>query len=247
MAARFLLSLVTAELVRDYVPPDQALRDLGVHRLRDLTRAEQIFQLVAFDLPADFPPLNTLDRRPHNLPSQPTALIGREWEITNICNLLCRDDIRLVTITGPGGAGKTRLALHAAAELLDRFSDGVYYVALAPISDPSLVAPAIAQALGVKEIGDRAIGDTLKEYVSGRQILLVLDNFEQLLGAALLVGELLAGASGLKLLVTSRSALRLSGEHEFTAPPLNLPDRVHPPPYDRLGYYESVRLFVERA
>jgi len=131
MAARFLLSLVTTELVRDQLPPDLALRYLGVHRLRDLTRPEQIFQLFAPDLPTDFSPLNTLDQRRHNLPAQPSALIGREWEVTNICALLGRDDVRLVTLTGPGGAGKTRLALHVAAELLDQFSDRVYCVALA--------------------------------------------------------------------------------------------------------------------
>jgi predicted ATPase/class 3 adenylate cyclase/DNA-binding CsgD family transcriptional regulator len=244
---QILLSLVTAELVRDQLPPDQTLRDLGVHRLRDLSRPEQIFQLVGPNLPADFPPLNTLDRRPHNLPYQPTALIGREWEVTNICTLLCRDDVRLVTLTGPGGCGKTRLALHTAAELLDQFSDGVYFVALAPTRDSSLVAPAIAQVLGVKETGERAIVDRLKDYLSDQQILLVLDNFEQVLDAALLMGELLTVASQLKILVTSRSALRLSAEHEFSVPPLTLPDRAHLPPHDRLGYYESVRLFVERA
>jgi predicted ATPase/class 3 adenylate cyclase/DNA-binding CsgD family transcriptional regulator len=242
-----LLSLVTAELVRDQLAPDLALRDLGVYRLRDLSRPEQIFQLVAPDLPADFPPLRTLDRHAHNLPAQPTTLIGREWQVTNVGNLLGRGDVRLVTLTGPGGCGKTRLALHAAAELLDHFDDGVYFVALALTGDPTMVAPAIAQALGVKSNGGRALVDALKDYLAGQQILLLLDNFEQVLEAALLVGELLAAAAGLKLLVTSRSALRLAGEHEFPVPPLTLPDRSHLPQHDRLEYYESVHLFVERA
>jgi predicted ATPase/class 3 adenylate cyclase/DNA-binding CsgD family transcriptional regulator len=244
---QILLSLVTTELVRDQLPPDLALRDLGVHRLRDLTRPEQIFQLVAPDLPADFSPLNTLDQRRHNLPAQPSALIGREWEVTNICALLSRDDVGLVTLTGPGGAGKTRLALHVAAELLDQFSDGVYCVALAPISDPDLVVPAIAQTLGVREAGERAIVDQLKQYIAGKLRLLVLDNFEQVLESALLVKDLLTAAPMIKILVTSRAALRLSGEHEFSVPPLTLPDRVHLPPRDRLIHYEAVRIFVERA
>jgi predicted ATPase len=141
----------------------------------------------------------------------------------------CYNDVRLVTLTGTGGTGKTRLALHAAAELLDQFSDGVYCVALAPTSDPSLVAPPIAQALGVKGSGGRTIVDTLKDYLSDRQLLLVLDNLEQVLDAALLVGELLTVAPQLKILVTSRSTLRLSGEREFSVPPLTLPDRVHLP------------------
>ncbi|MCL4258408.1 MAG: tetratricopeptide repeat protein [Anaerolineales bacterium] len=244
---QILLSLVTAELVRDQLAPDLTLRDLGLHRLRDLTRPEQIFQLLAPDLPADFPSLHTLAYHPQNLPAQPTGLIGREWEVTNICNLLGRDDVRLVTLTGAGGCGKTRLALHAVVELLDQFSDGVYFVGLAPISDPNLVGPTIAQVLGVKATGERTIVDTLKDYLADQQLLLVLDNFEHLLEAALLVGELLSVASRLKLLVTSRSALRLSGEHEFSVPPLTLPNRTHLPPHDRLDYYEAVRLFVERA
>jgi predicted ATPase/class 3 adenylate cyclase len=244
---QILLSMATAELVRDHLPPDLTLRDLGAHRLRDLTRPERIFQLIAPALPTNFPPLSTLDHRPHNLPAQPTPLIGREWELTNICNLLGRDDVQLVTLTGPGGAGKTRLALHAAAELLDQFGDGVYLVALAPTNDPSQVALAIAQVLGVKESGERAMTDRLKDYLSIHQILLVLDNFEQVLDAALLVAELLNVASRLKLLITSRSPLRVSAEHEFSVPPLTLPNHVHLPPLDRLGYYESVRLFVERA
>jgi predicted ATPase/class 3 adenylate cyclase/DNA-binding CsgD family transcriptional regulator len=244
---QILLSLVTAELVRDQMPPDIALRDLGMHRLRDLSRPEQILQLLVPGLPADFPPLNTLDRRPHNLPTHTTAVIGREWEISNIWALLSRGDVRLMTLTGPGGAGKTRLALQAAADLLDQFDDGVYHVELSPISDAGLVPQAIAHALGLKETGKRAIEDILKEYLADRQILLVLDNFEQVLNAALPVGQLLSATSRLKILVTSRIALRLYGEHEFSVPPLTLPDREHLPPTERLGYYESIRLFSERA
>jgi class 3 adenylate cyclase len=142
-----LLSLATAELVRDQLPPGMALRDLGAHQLKDLTRPQQIFQLVTPDLPAAFLPLRTLDPRRVNLPSQPTPLIGREMEVAAVCALVRRTDVRLVTLTGPGGTGKTRLSVQVAAELSDDFQDGVAFVNLAPISDPALVASGIAQTL----------------------------------------------------------------------------------------------------
>jgi class 3 adenylate cyclase len=157
-----LVSLASAELLREHLPIDTALHDLGPHRLKDLSHPEQIFQLGAPDLPADFPPLRTLDRRRTNLPAQPTLLIGREREIVEVTALLRRDDVRLLTLTGPGGTGKTRLALQAAAELLDDFAHGVYFVNLAPIRDPDLVATAIAQTLGVKESGGRPLIEDLQ-------------------------------------------------------------------------------------
>src|SRR5262245_60464877 len=141
-----LLSQATHGLVRHELPEGVSLRDLGEHRLKDLVHAEHIFQLVIPNLPADFPPLTTLDSRRHNLPAQPTPLIGRAREIGAVTELLCRADVRLVTLTGPGGTGKTRLALQVAAEVLDTFADGVWFVNLAPISDPGLVASTIAQA-----------------------------------------------------------------------------------------------------
>jgi class 3 adenylate cyclase len=143
-----LLSLATHELVREQLPPDAALRDLGVHRLKDLSHPEQIFQLIAPNLLADFPPLRTLDARPTNLPAQRTPLVGREPDIAAVTALLQRDAVRLVTLTGPGGAGKTRLALQVAAELVDTYADGAWFVDLAPISDPDLVVLTIAQTLG---------------------------------------------------------------------------------------------------
>jgi class 3 adenylate cyclase len=141
-----LLSLSTLELIRDQLPLGAELRDLGVRRLKDVLGPEHIFQLTAPGLPATFPPLKTLDVRLNNLPVQPTPLLGREREVAQIVDLLRRDDLRLLTLTGTGGTGKTRLALQAAAELIDEFEDGVFFVALTPISDPGLVASTVAGA-----------------------------------------------------------------------------------------------------
>jgi predicted ATPase/class 3 adenylate cyclase len=244
---QILLSAVTQELVRDDLPADTALHDLGVHRLKDLARPEPIFQLVAPDLPADFPPLRTLGRHRHNLPVQPTVLIGREQEIAGVLQLLQRPELRLVTLTGPGGTGKTRLALQIAAELLDTFADGVWLVNLAPISDPDLVLSAIGQSLGLKETGGQSIRDLVHDYLREKQTLLLLDNCEQVLAAAPLIAELLAMAPQITVLATSREVLHLRGEQEFAVPPLGLPDHRHPAPLERFGQYEAVRLFIERA
>jgi predicted ATPase/class 3 adenylate cyclase len=245
--AQTLLSLATAELVQDDLPPDVQLRDLGVHRLKDLTRPEHIFQLVALDLPTDFPPLKSLDSRPHNLPSQPTPLIGREREVAAVIERLQRPDVRLLILIGPGGTGKTRLALQVAAELLADFANGVFFVALAPIRDPALVASAITQALGIREIGNRPLIEGLAAYLHGKRLLLVIDNFEQVLPAASLLADMLAAAPLLKILVTSRAVLGAYGEHDFVVPPLLLPDSTHSLPVERLTQYEAVRLFIERA
>jgi len=242
-----LLSGATQALVRDTLPEAVGLRDLGERRLKDLTRPEQIFQLEAADLPREFPPLRTLDARPHNLPVQATPLIGREKELGEITERLRGREVRLLTLTGPGGTGKTRLALQAAADLVDSFEDGVFFVNLAPLTDPALVASTIAQALGVREAADRPLTDTLAEYLREKQLLLLLDNFEQATEAAPLVGQLLTAAAGLKVLVTSRIPLHLRGEQEYPVPTLSLPDPKLRLPLERLTQYESVRLFIERA
>lgn len=242
-----LLSHPTQELVRDDLPRGATLRMLGEHRLKDLIRPERVYQLVAPGLPASFPPLTSLETRPNNLPAQPTPLVGREREVAEVCALLGRPELRLLTLTGPGGTGKTRLGLQAAAELLEAFDDGVYFVPLAPVSDAGLVAESIAQAVGLRQSADQPLTESLKAALAPASMLLVLDNFEQVLAAAPLVAGLLAAAPRLKALVTSRSALHLSGEHEYQVQPLALPDSRRLPPLDRLTQYESVRLFIERA
>ncbi len=242
-----LLSRTTRDLVEHELADGVVLRDLGACRLKDLLRPEHLFQLVIAGLPDTFPPLKTLDARPTNLPVQATALIGREREIATVRDLLRRADVRLLTLTGPGGTGKTRLALQTAAELLDTFADGVFFSALASVHDPELVASTIAQAFGIWELGSTSVIARLKDYLHAKQLLLVLDNFEQVLGAAPLVGELLAAAPRLKVLVTSRAVLRLYGEREFAVPPLSLPDVQQQLPLERLTQYNAVRLFIERA
>ena len=246
-AGQILLSLATQELVRDHLPPGVELRDLGAHRLKDLIRPEHVFQVVAPGLPADFPALRTLDIRRHNLPIQPTSLVGRDQEVAAVCARLRHADVRLLTLTGPGGSGKTRLSLQVAAELLNDFPDGVFFVELAPLSDPALVAVTTASVLGVMEAGGRPIVETLGDYLRDKQLLLVLDNFEQVVAAAPFLLDLLRTAARLKVLVTSREVLRVYGEQEHPVPPLALPDLTHLPPVTTLNQYAAVALFIQRA
>ncbi len=186
-------------------------------------------------------------RSKHNLPAQLTPLIGREQEVAAACTLLRRPDVRLVTLTGTGGVGKTRLALQVATALLDEFADGVSFISLAPISDPDLVVPTIAQSFDVKESRARSLLDLLKVYLRDKHLLLVLDNFEQLLPAASQLTDLLTSCPHLSILVTSRATLRVQGEHEFPVPPLSLPDLTHLPDLATLSQYEAVALFIARA
>ncbi|HEU5102503.1 MAG TPA: helix-turn-helix domain-containing protein, partial [Roseiflexaceae bacterium] len=182
---------------------------------------------------------------PSNLPTPATAIIGRETELAEVCDLMLRLETRLVTLTGPGGTGKTRLALQVATELRDTFHDGVYLVSLAPITDPNLVAPTIAQTLDVREVGDRSVLENLRSYLRNKQLLLLLDNFEQVVVAAPLVAEVLADAPALKVVATSRVPLHVRGEQEFAVLPLAVPDSKHPPAADQLARYGAVELFVQ--
>jgi predicted ATPase len=248
-----LLSRATHDLVSDNLPAGVELLDLGEHRLKDLQRPEHIFQLAVDGLPSSFPSLNALDVRPNNLPVRQSTMVGREEELAAVQSLLRREDAGLLTLTGPGGVGKTRLALQVAAELIDEFQDGAYLVDLTPIRDPGLVASAIAQALGIRDSGSQSTVDGLKEYMRDKCMLLVLDNFEHLVQAAPLVTQLLATSQKLRVLVTSRAALHVRGEQEFTVSTLQLPDSRQLPLTHSTAFLkalsanEAVALFVQRA
>ncbi|GIV98259.1 MAG: hypothetical protein KatS3mg057_2916 [Herpetosiphonaceae bacterium] len=244
---QILLSQTTQQMIHDRLPPDVTLRDLGVRRLRDLLHPMTIFQVIAPGLRAEFPPLKTLDTRSFNLPAYPTSFIGRHPELMSVRALLRRPEVRLVTLTGPGGTGKTRLGLRVAADLLDEFTHGACFVGLASISDPSLFNAAVAQALGLKDAGSQPVAEKLKSFLRDRNLLLVLDNFEHVISAAPAVTELLTAAPRLKVLVTSREVLRVYGEYEFPVPPLALPNPAHVQTLEALADEPAVALFLERA
>jgi predicted ATPase/class 3 adenylate cyclase len=240
-----LISETTRALVEPALPVGLRLQDLGQHRLKDLARPERIFQLIMDELPAEFPALKSLDLIPNNLPTQLTSFIGRTAELAEGRRLLERS--RLLTLTGPGGTGKTRLSLQVAADAVDQFPDGVFFVPLAAVRDPDLVPSAIAQALAIAPTGRRLPIDALLDHLRDRRVLLVFDNFEQLLAAAPIATRLLQASPGLKLIISSRAVLRVYGEQEFPVPPLGLPDpKTHPGP-EALSQYEAVQLFIERA
>jgi predicted ATPase/class 3 adenylate cyclase len=244
---QILLSQTVQQLTRGGLPAGTELRDLGEHRLRDLLEPERVYQLVHPDLPGDFPPLSSLDARPQNLPCQPTPFLGREQQVAEVADLLRRGDTQLVTLIGPGGTGKTRLALQAAAELLEDFVDGVYFVDLAPLMDPKLVPGAIAAALSVREEGGSQIHERLRDVLRPKTLLLVLDNFERLTKAGHFVSALLAACPGLHVLATSRVPLHVRAERHYPVPPLTLPESVESSDAGAIARSEAVQLFVERA
>src|SRR5579859_6025077 len=192
-------------------------------------------------------PAETESAATHNLPAQLTPLIGREYEVEAASDLLRPPDVRLLTLTGTGGTGKTRLGLAVATNLLADFADGVWFVHLASIRDPELVVPTIAQTFGLREMGDRPLSERLDAFLREKHLLLLLDNFEQVVAAAPVLADLLATCPDLKALVTSRTALRIRGEREFLVPPLALPDPKQLPDIENLSRYAAVTLFIQRA
>jgi predicted ATPase/class 3 adenylate cyclase len=256
--------VVVSDAVRTLVAPDLdeslSLRGLGSHRLKDLREPQPLCQVVADGLRMEFPPLRSLDARPNNLPTQLTSFVGRERELADAGRLL--ESNRLVTLTGPGGTGKTRLALQVAANTAERFPEGIFFVALETIREQMLLESRIASAIGLAESGARPIGDVLREWLAGKHVLVVLDNFEQVLVGGPIVADLLRDAPGLSVLVTSRAALRVSGEQEYPVPGLpappdlsqlsklelaSLPAAARRIDAASLSTYESVRLFIARA
>ena len=256
--------VVVSEAVRALVTPDLgegiSLRGLGNHRLKDLREPQPLCQVVADGLRLEFPPLKSLDARPNNLPTQLTSFVGRDKELAEAGELLERS--RLVTLTGPGGTGKTRLSLQVAANAAERYPDGMFFVPLETVREPALVASRIASAIGLAETGARSADVVLREWLAGKHVLVVLDNFEQVLDAGPVIADLLRDVPGLSALVTSRAALRVSGEQEYPVPGLpvppdlsrlsqlelaNLPAEARTIDADALSAYESVRLFIARA
>ena len=243
---QILLSGATHELVRDMLPAGSELQDLGEKRLKDLLRPEHLYQLNISGLPTTFPSLKTLDSFPNNLPIQLTTFVGRENEITEVKQEL--RDHRLVTLTGSGGTGKTRLLLQVAVDLLEKFDHGVWFVELAPLTDPELIPQTILSAIGIQEQQGKTPIEILKEYLHEKKTLIVLDNCEHLIEAsARVVHTLLNAAPGLKIMASSREALGVKGELSYPVPSLSLPDIKHLPAIEQLSQYEAVRLFIDRA
>ncbi|HKZ20230.1 MAG TPA: NB-ARC domain-containing protein, partial [Acidimicrobiia bacterium] len=222
-----------------------SLRDLGKHRLKDLSSPETILQLEIEDLPSEFPPLRTLDAVPNNLPLQVTSFVGRDRLLEEAHRLL--DRTRLLTLLGPGGTGKTRLSLQLAGMVSEEFEDGVFFVPLSTVTDPSLVPSEILEAIGSRASGEQVPAERLVEVVKGKRVLVVLDNFEQILEAAGAVAAMIKASPEVKVVVTSRAPLRLSGEQEMPIPPLEVSGVDPQGTLDQLAAMEAVALFLERA
>jgi predicted ATPase/class 3 adenylate cyclase len=246
-----LLSQTVYDLVRDVLPPSTTLRDLGAHRLKDLQRPEHVFEVVHPGLLDEFPPLRSLDFLPTNLPLQPTSFIGRKRELRELRKLVPAS--RLVTLTGPGGSGKTRLAIQLAAELVETYPEGVWLIDLAPLRDPALVPQTVASALGVREVPGRLLTQTLADWLKPRRLLLLLDNCEHVVEAcAQLAATVMRTCPDLTLLATSREVIGIPGEVVWSVPTLSAPDprqleaaAAHAA--SSLPQYEAVRLFIDRA
>ena len=243
-----LLSEAAGALAREALPGGADLRDLGEHRLKDLGRPEHLFQLVHPGLLSDFPPLVTVRAAGVDLPARAAALIGRGDELTEIAGRLSDGSVRLLTLTGPGGTGKTTLALKTAEDLAPGFKDGTCFVDLSGARGTNAVLVAIARAVGLGEIIDRPLEEELVEGLRNRRMLIVLDNFEQVTEAAAVVARLLAECPDVTILATSREALHIRAERVYAVPPLSLPPAGRRgASASRIGGYEAVQLFVDRA
>jgi predicted ATPase/class 3 adenylate cyclase len=242
---QILLSDATRALVEQALPDGVSLQDLGTYRLKGLASPERIHQASVEGLPTRFPPLHSLELRPNNLPADLTSFIGRDRQIREVSDRMA--GTRLLTLTGPGGTGKTRLAIRIAEELIGEYSQGTWFVPLEALRDPDLVPPAIATALGVTVPADRPALDALETWLAERELLLVLDNCEQVTAAGPGVLRLLAAAPGLRVLATSRIPFHVHGEHEYPVPPLMTLPEGPALTAERLSQYEAVRLFIERA
>ena len=241
-----LLSQAVASLVEGRLPPEVSLRDMGAVRLRDLASPEYVYQLVHPRLRQDFPALRSLEATPNNLPQEVTSFVGRERELAEVKELLAKT--RLVTLLGVGGLGKTRLSLHAALDVLDEYPDGVWFIELAPVSDPQLVPQAAALVLGVKEDPGRPVIEALVRFVKDRRLLLILDNCEHLLPAcAGFALKILQSSLQARILASSREPLHVPGETTYHVAPLAVPDVHDVNTPESLARFESVRLFADRA
>lgn len=245
---QILLSQETADLVERELPEGVTLEDLGQHHLKGLQRSEHLYQVAADDLPRDFPPLLTAIQNPNNLPQEFTSFIGREEEIHLLSEQIRAGKTRLLTLTGAGGTGKTRLSLKVAAQVIDAFPAGVWLVELAPLAEPELVVPTVAQVFGLREVPGTPLIQTLCAYLKNKRALLILDNCEHLLSAcAELAGKLLQSGPDVRLLASSREILNVPGEAPFRVPSLPVPPLDPLAALEELERFEAVRLFVERA
>jgi predicted ATPase/class 3 adenylate cyclase len=242
---QILLSQSTVDLAKSKLDNTAELRDMGERRLKDIAKPEHLYQLVAADLLSDFPPLTTLERSNHNLPLQLTSFIGRERELTEAKKLLA--STRLLTFIGPGGTGKSRLSLQAAAEQLSEYKDGVWLTELAPLTNPTYVISTIATTFHLREMQGVPLTETVTDYLRGKHLLLILDNCEHLVEAcAQITNQLLHNCPNLKIIASSREALGIDGETVYSVPSLAVPTAQAGRSRDWMEY-ESVRLFIERA
>ncbi|MFN2138193.1 MAG: ATP-binding protein [Candidatus Promineifilaceae bacterium] len=244
---QILVSEVTVQLAHGKLPGQIEIRDLGSHYLKDISSPEHIFQMTVPGLLSEFPALNTVNANPNNLPVAVTSFIGRETEIEDLSRELSQPEHRLLTLTGPGGTGKTRLSLQVAAANLENYADGEFFVPLAAVRQHDYVLSSIIESIGIRVYGGQPPLERLKEFLAERQMLLLLDNFEQVVEAAPLVSELLASAPSLTILVTSRVPLHLYGERIYQVEPLDIQDLSADVSPEQLARIAAVQLFVDRA